>query len=213
MTFYTVYRTQNLANGKYYFGVHKTKNPYDEYLGSGVVLKRAIAKYGEWLFIKNVCFIYDNAEEAFAKEFELIETYRNDQLCYNLRQGGSGGFDWINAKGLCSANTAPGLAAIARVFKLHPEKRSRPCPWLLTSDARKKANAKLQGHKHPDSVKRLISLRASERVGSKNSQFGTHWITDGIQNRKVKEGFPIPIGWCRGRSKALVAQRTTAPVL
>ena len=96
MVYYTVYRTQNTVNGKYYFGVHKTSNPYDGYLGSGKVLKSAIHKYGEQSFIKNVCFIFDNAEEAFAKEFELIETYRGDPFCYNLRQGGSGGFDWIN---------------------------------------------------------------------------------------------------------------------
>jgi len=96
MIFYTVYRTQNLVNGKYYFGVHKTKNPYDGYLGSGKVLKAAIRKHGEQSFIKNVCFIFDNSGEAFAKEYELIETYRADPLCYNLRQGGSGGFDWIN---------------------------------------------------------------------------------------------------------------------
>lgn len=100
MTYYTVYRTQNIVNGKYYFGVHKTKNPYDGYLGSGKVLKRAIAKFGEQSFIKNVCFVFDNAEEAFAKEFELIEIYRSDPLCYNLRQGGSGGFDYINREGI-----------------------------------------------------------------------------------------------------------------
>ncbi len=93
---YTVYRTQNIVNGRYYFGVHKTKNPYDGYLGSGKILKRAITKYGERAFIKNICFIFANAEEAFAKEFEMIETYRADPLCYNLRQGGSGGFDYIN---------------------------------------------------------------------------------------------------------------------
>jgi len=33
---YTVYKTQNLVNGKYYFGVHKTNNPYDGYLGSEI---------------------------------------------------------------------------------------------------------------------------------------------------------------------------------
>src|ERR1035441_2734420 len=94
MIFYTVYRTQNTVNGKYYFGVHKTLNPYDGYLGSGKILKSAVEKYGEQSFIKNVCFIFDTPEKAFAKEFELIDTYRGDPLCYNLRQGGSGGFDY-----------------------------------------------------------------------------------------------------------------------
>ena len=112
--FYTVYRTQNTANGRYYFGVHKTENLYDGYLGSGKVLKAAIRKYGERSFIKNLCFVFDNPEEAFAKEFELIESYRDDPLCYNLRQGGSGGFDYINQAGLSPGFNyinANGLAA------------------------------------------------------------------------------------------------------
>jgi hypothetical protein len=100
MIYHTVYRTQNIVNGKYYIGYHKTKNPYDKYLGSGSVFRRAVKKYGEQNFIKNVCFIFDNPEEAFAKEHELIEEYRVDPMCYNLREGGAGGFDWINENGL-----------------------------------------------------------------------------------------------------------------
>jgi len=41
---------------------------------------------------KEVLFVYDNAEKAFKKEFELVEAAKQDKLCYNLRQGGSGGF-------------------------------------------------------------------------------------------------------------------------
>jgi hypothetical protein len=100
---YTVYKTTNLANGKYYFGVHKTDNPIDDYLGSGTYIIRAIAKYGREKFRKDVLFIFDetNAASAFAKEDELIQCYRGrDPLCMNLRRGGDGGFDWINKNGL-----------------------------------------------------------------------------------------------------------------
>jgi hypothetical protein len=96
---YTVYKTTNLANGKYYFGVHKTDNPNDDYLGSGKYIKAAIAKHGEAALKKEVLFIYLDAESAFGKEDELIQTWRGrDPLCMNLRKGGSGGFDWINKK-------------------------------------------------------------------------------------------------------------------
>ena len=47
-----------MLNGKFYFGVHKTKNPNDEYLGSGTYIKRAVEKHGEQNFRKEVLFIY-----------------------------------------------------------------------------------------------------------------------------------------------------------
>jgi len=93
---YTVYKTTNVVNGNYYFGVHKTKNPYDSYFGSGTYIKHAVAKYGVGDFRKDVLFIYLDAESAFAKEDELVQCYRIDALCKNLRKGGSGGFDYIN---------------------------------------------------------------------------------------------------------------------
>ena len=96
---YTVYKTVNLINGKYYFGTHKTENPDDDYLGSGTYIRRAVAKYGREKFRKDVLFVYDNPKPAFMKEDELIQCYRGlDPLCMNLRKGGSGGFDWINRK-------------------------------------------------------------------------------------------------------------------
>ena len=50
-------QTVNLLNGKFYFGVHKTENPYDEYLGSGTYIKRAVAKHGEQNFRKEILFV------------------------------------------------------------------------------------------------------------------------------------------------------------
>ena len=44
--FYTIYLTVNKINGKKYIGKHVTEDPYDSYLGSGIVLSNAIKKYG-----------------------------------------------------------------------------------------------------------------------------------------------------------------------
>ena len=69
---YTVYKTTNLVNGKFYIGVHKTENPNDEYLGSGKLIKASVAKYGENNFRKEVLFEFETAKEAFKKEEELV---------------------------------------------------------------------------------------------------------------------------------------------
>ena len=116
---YTVYRTVNLTNGKYYLGVHKTNNPNDKYFGSGNYIRRAIAKYGEEGFRKDILFTYLDPESAFAKEDELIQCYRGlDPLCMNLRKGGSGGFDWINKN---SSGASLGGRAVASKRREKPE--------------------------------------------------------------------------------------------
>lgn len=43
---YLVYRMDNLVNGKRYIGQHITEDPFDDYTGSGNLIKRAISKYG-----------------------------------------------------------------------------------------------------------------------------------------------------------------------
>ncbi len=111
---YTVYRTTNLVNGKFYIGVHKTEDPHDKYLGSGKYLKNAVAKYGNENFKKEILFTYLDATAAFEKEEELVEAFRNDSLCMNLRQGGTGGFDYINRNGLTTGRTVEGKEKIRR---------------------------------------------------------------------------------------------------
>lgn len=93
---YTVYKVTNKINGKFYIGVHKTDNPYDSYMGSGVAVRRAIDKYGRDSFKKDVLFITDIKEAAYIKEAELtVDFVRED--CYNMKQGGAGGFTRENS--------------------------------------------------------------------------------------------------------------------
>jgi hypothetical protein len=159
--FYTVYRTVNLANGKYYFGVHKTEYPNDGYLGSGNYIKRAIAKYGEPTFKKEVLFIYLDPESAFGKEDELIQCYRGrDPLCMNLRKGGSGGFDWINKNGLVT-NVARKLGMLSLQKKI----QSDPVLQEKMLNVRR-ANLRLAP---PGSLKIATSVRALQWKGKKHS--------------------------------------------
>lgn len=89
---FTIYKTTNTVNGKFYIGVHKTANPNDSYLGSGQLLNRAIKKHGLSFFKKEIIHVFETAEEAYDKERELVcqELIDCDQ-CYNLKIGGLGG--------------------------------------------------------------------------------------------------------------------------
>ena len=95
--YYTIYCTTNLINNKIYIGKHKTTDPYDDYLGSGLHITASIKKYGKENFSKEVLFIFDNAEEMELKEIELVnETFIKRSDTYNKAQGGQGGkmHDW-----------------------------------------------------------------------------------------------------------------------
>lgn len=87
---YTIYKTTNLINGKFYLGRHKTTNPEDSYLGSGTVLKNAISKYGKENFRKEILFVYPTQAEAYQKEREIIKPNLGNPLCMNIHEGGAG---------------------------------------------------------------------------------------------------------------------------
>lgn len=96
--FYYTYKTTNKVNGHFYIGVHKTSNLDDGYLGSGTVLKRAIKKYGAHNFHKEILMFHSNQDAMYEHERGLVNAdlvIRKDT--YNIKLGGQGGFDYVNA--------------------------------------------------------------------------------------------------------------------
>ncbi len=97
---YTVYKTTNLINDKIYIGVHKTSDLNDNYLGSGVWLINAIKKYGKENFKKEILFVFNNEDEMFKKEKEIVnESFIKDKNNYNLTCGGFGSWSHIDSSG------------------------------------------------------------------------------------------------------------------
>jgi hypothetical protein len=87
--FHTVYKTTNLTNGKFYIGVHSASAAVDSYLGSGPILKQAVAKYGVESFSKEILAYCDTREEALTIEASLVtEALTLDPQCYNITIGG-----------------------------------------------------------------------------------------------------------------------------
>ncbi len=97
---YLIYKVTNKVNCKTYIGAHKTKNVNDGYMGSGVILKKAIKKYGLNNFKKEILFEVSSEEEMYTLEKELItKEIVNDKNNYNVTLGGVGGFSHIDHSG------------------------------------------------------------------------------------------------------------------
>lgn len=90
-----VYKTTNLINGKKYIGVSVSKDlkKREWYLGSGILLKLAIKKYGKDNFKKEIIKEFITEKEARDYERYLIDKLNaiNDEKYYNLVAGGYGG--------------------------------------------------------------------------------------------------------------------------
>ena len=95
--FYVVYKITNLVNNKIYVGVHKTKNLNDEYMGSGVNIKSAIKKYGTENFMREYLAVFDNPEQMYRMESEIVNNeFISCDETYNISLGGLGSWEHIN---------------------------------------------------------------------------------------------------------------------
>lgn len=210
---YVVYKTTNTVNGKFYIGCHKTDNIEDGYLGSGKLLLLAIKKYGIDAFVREILFVFGNAEDMFAKEAELVtEEFLAEHNTYNLKVGGFGGFDYLNYRFDNPTHSKEHLDSIRPASFYDPERRSIRGKMVRDQKlgifnplapkkewCRKGGRAK-KGSVHSEDTKRRIGLANSSMVGERNSQFGTMWITDGTRSKKHRKTDPIPDGWWPGRS-------------
>ena len=86
-----IYKTINKINGHYYIGKDQRNNP--EYLGSGLLLKRAVEKYGRDNFIKEILEQCSDKDTLAEKEKYWISHYNavQDPNSYNIHEGGRGG--------------------------------------------------------------------------------------------------------------------------
>lgn len=213
--FYTIYKTTNLLNGKFYIGKHQTNNLDDGYVGSGKLLRRAINKYGIENFSTVILEVYD--EEWKMNLAEKILVVIDQDVSYNLCPGGHGGFGYINKNKLTYYGTEQHTINYKIAFKKGPKSllnlRTANAEFASTMDKNisngllnyyKNNKSVWVGKNHTENTKLKLSLiKKGTQAGSKNSQYGTCWITNGIENKKIpKDDIDIwvALGYYKGRA-------------
>lgn len=213
---YLVYKVVNKLTERYYIGVHKTNDPNDGYLGSGLVIRRAIRKYGADNFSKEVLAVFNTAKEAMERERDVISVCMDDSKCYNLHEGGLGGFDQINAKGLNNKNDNYRAANESRIYKIKTdpefrkkfqeggrkgiEKAKLNPKWGSSEKSRILATLAWTGSSHSvESRKKMSDCKRGEL----NQWYGMKWMKNENGYSERVKSYDIPnrlqSGWSLGR--------------
>lgn len=161
-----------MLNGKIYIGKHQTTNPDDSYYGSGVALKKSIAKHGKDNFKKEVLFVFETEEEMNAKETELItEEFVARSDTYNMGVGGEGG---AHFKG--KSHSAETVARIKQSLDTDENKQK-------LADAGRKSGSLSKGRKLSATARKNMS------EGAKNRQLNANLgiAVDDETKRKISD--------------------------
>ena len=196
-----IYKITNQINKKEYIGctIYPLKRRFEAHAfrciktDSNTKFCNSIRKYGIENFEKEILETFNTEEKMNEAEKRCVVLGEGS---YNIRPGGYGGWTYVNINGL---NIHPWTD---ERLKKHSETASRiRKEQLLIEENRIKfkeltvlAHLKIKelypngiwyGRKHSEET--LQKLRKSKNVGSDNPQYGTIWITNGIENKKIKK--------------------------
>lgn len=168
-----IYETTNLINGKKYIGQHKGE--YDlEYYGSGILLRRALEKYGKENFSIRIIEKCDSKEQLNDREKYWIQYYNaseSDEF-YNIAYGGEGG-------------SMPPESIEKAKCKIAGQKRSQKTKQIMSirskakwsnsqyRDKQRNNNPRMTGKQHSEEAKKKMSKSHKGKLcGEDNPMFG-----------------------------------------
>lgn len=199
-----IYITTNLINGKFYIGKDVANNP--SYLGSGLLLKKAIRRYGINNFKKEILEICDSQELLCEREKYWINKLKSTdrKIGYNIAEGGTGGDTFTNLsetkKQIVLKKRESSMREI-RKTKDYRDKLSKRTKDMWMDDSHKeKISTKMKGRKigWADKISNSIKewhktnpisdesrKRSAEKVSKKMKGYEFVTIPENIQNEII----------------------------
>lgn len=161
---FIIYKIKNLVNNKIYIGKHETFDIEDGYMGSGLLLKRAYAKYGIESFQKEILEECENFDQMNTREkFWIKELKTTDpSIGYNIMEGGDGGDYFTNH---------PNKEELRKKFSSSQKgKIISDSTKKLISQANSGENNGMFGRKHSKEILEKIGKAAKNRVWKNESR-------------------------------------------
>lgn len=189
-TYFLIYKITNLINGMIYIGRHKTKNKDDDYMGSGIWLKKSQEKYGLDKFKKEIIFECQSEEDMIKLESEIVDELFVSRIdTYNLIVGGlRDGWNYVNKNKLNNKSnqylmTWDRCKKDPEYFEFLKQKISNSVKLSITINGHNWI-----GRKHKQEAKDKIGKANSiSQKGKNNSRYGTCWI----YNEEIKKSKSI----------------------
>jgi group I intron endonuclease len=191
-----VYLWTNLINGKQYIGKHQGTDP--NYIGSGILFKAAVKKYGIENFVRVILYVGPRFEDVEIEILKAISADKNRKY-YNMvdhKGGVPSGYQFSD-----EARKRMSKASIGKPkSSTHAENISKGRKGIVFSDEhRYKISVSKKGQSHPQTpeTRKLISASLTGRkrpeVGLKVS-YNSH-IKFHIDLGKMPKN---PCRWCNG---------------
>ena len=177
---YIVYLTVCKISKKIYIGVHETSSDkFDGYLGNGVIttkpssykksetpFRRAVNKYGPNQFIRITLFEYDNEEDAYKKEAEIVtESFLKRGDVYNACLGGNKPPTWSSTEIHQYDLDGNYIKTYSKIKDAADEFNVKPCS--ISDAAKKHHNCKgfLYSYEKKNKIKPYNNIKSCCKVG------------------------------------------------
>ncbi len=171
-------------------------------MGSGVAIRAAIEKYGKENFKKDILEVFESEEEMYLAESKIVTSdFITREDVYNLTEGGFGGDFKFGSVARNAASSKAGKKCVEeKLGRYSEEAQEKLLRWLHSEE--NKHRLKIMRSKIDLITKERIKQKFKEikhSQGENNSQFGTIWITNGADSKKINKLEDIPEGWRKGR--------------
>ena len=200
-----LYIKKHIKSGMYYFG--KTINDPWKYQGSGSNWIKHTEEYGRCgvitCWVSGFYYTSNSIRQvvlSFSHENDIVNSNKWANMIHE---------DGVNGGGVSNKKPTKSSIDKCKETKANWSDSERLKHYAYAAEQLQIATMEKYGVKSIFSIinkdeelnakRKLIYKEIEHQKGSKNSQYGTMWITDGINNAKIGKDLNIPDGWIKGR--------------